>query len=91
MTTTGIKLDDQTRQRLKALAELKKRSPHWLMKTAVMEYLEREETYEREKQEDMERWERYQATGECVSHEDMTVWLDELAEAAARKARKAQP
>jgi predicted transcriptional regulator len=49
------------------------------MRTAIQDYLEREEQYEREKQEDMERWERYQLTGKAVSHETATEWLDRLA------------
>jgi predicted transcriptional regulator len=74
----GVKLDENTRQRLKALGELRHRSPHWLMKEAIERYLEREEAYEREKQEDMERWERYQLTGEAISQERAIAWLEGL-------------
>ncbi len=76
----GIKLDDKTRNRLKELAEKRNRSPHWLMKTAIESYLEREELYEQEKAEDMARWEHYQLTGAAVSHETVTDWLQKLAE-----------
>jgi predicted transcriptional regulator len=79
-TTQGIKLDDDTRRRLKALGEMRNRSPHWLMRTAIQAYLDREEKYEREKREDMARWERYQLTGEAVSHDAATRWLDDLAQ-----------
>lgn len=58
-TTMGVKLDDSVRERLKLLGATKDRSPHWLMKQAIQEYLAREETYEREKQEDLERWQRH--------------------------------
>ncbi len=78
--TQGIKLDEDIRARLKALGEKRNRSPHWLMKTAIQSYLEREENYEREKQEDKERWEHYQLTGEAVSHETAAQWLNDLAE-----------
>ncbi len=78
-STLGIKLDDQTRERLRALGELRDRSPHWLMKTAILEYLDREEAYEREKREDLERWERYQLTGEAVAHEAVQEWLEGVA------------
>jgi predicted transcriptional regulator len=77
--TQGIKLDDDTRKRLKALGEIRHRSPHWLMCTAIQAYLEREEAYEQEKQEDMERWERYQLTGAAISHDTATQWLEKLA------------
>jgi predicted transcriptional regulator len=77
--TRGIKLDQETQDRLKALGALRGRSPHWVMKTAILEYLDREETYEREKLEDQERWERYQLTGEVVPHEQVATWLEEVA------------
>lgn len=77
--TRGIKLDAETHDRLKALAALRDRSPHWVMKTALLEYLDREEAYEREKQEDQERWERYQLTGEAVPHEQVAAWLEGIA------------
>ena len=77
-TTTGIKLDEATRQRLKALGQSRQRSPHWLMKTAILEYLQREETYEAEKREDMARWEQYRQTGIAYSNEEMMEHLDQL-------------
>jgi predicted transcriptional regulator len=79
-TTQGIKLDDKTRNRLKALAEKRNRSPHWIMKTAIEGYLEREENYEREKSEDMERWEQYQLMGKSVDQESVEKLLDKLSE-----------
>lgn len=78
--TKGVKLDESTRQRLEALARIRDRSPHWLMCRAIETYLDREEKYEQEKREDMERWERYQLTGEAVSHEKAAEWLENLAQ-----------
>jgi len=78
-TTLGIKLDEQTRERLKALAEAKDRATHWLIKTAILEYLDKEEQAGRERREDLERWERYQLTGQAISHATVTEWLDALA------------
>lgn len=78
--TQGIKLDENTRARLKALGEKRNRSPHWLMRTAIQTYLEREEQYEKEKQEDKERWERYQLTGQAISHDTAAEWLNNLAD-----------
>jgi len=76
--TMGVKLDEETRDRLKRLGEAKKRSAHWLMKTAIEEYLQREESYEQERREDLRRWEEYQQTGEHITNEAMMEWLDEL-------------
>jgi predicted transcriptional regulator len=75
-TTMGIKLDPQTRERLKELGQRKDRSPHWIMKAAILEYLSREERYEREKEEDRARWETYQRTGAHISNDAMNAWLD---------------
>ena len=79
-TTIGIKLDDQTKERLKRLGATRSRSPHWLMRFAIQQYLDREENYEREKREDMERWERFQLTGHAVSQDTAAAWLTTLAE-----------
>jgi predicted transcriptional regulator len=79
-TTRGINLDQETQNRLKVLAVLRGRSPRWLMKTAILEYLDREEAFEREKkEEDEERWERYQLTGESMPHEQVAAWLEGVA------------
>ncbi|WP_374439175.1 trifunctional transcriptional regulator/proline dehydrogenase/L-glutamate gamma-semialdehyde dehydrogenase [Pseudomonas panipatensis] len=42
-TTLGVKLDDATRERLKQAAQLLDRTPHWLIKQAIFNYLERVE------------------------------------------------
>lgn len=72
---TGIKLDEPLHKRLKALSTIKERTPHWLMKAAIEEYVSREENYEREKIEDMDRWQRYKLTGQAVPHEKVEQWL----------------
>ena len=72
---TGVKLDESLHTRLKTLSLAKDRTPHWLMKTAIEEYVAREEIYEREKREDMERWESYRLTGKAVAHDDVEAWL----------------
>lgn len=69
-TTQGIKLDEEVTKRLKSLAQQRNRSAHWLMRTAILDYLDREERYETEKKEDAERWERYVLTGKAISDEE---------------------
>ncbi len=78
MSTVGVKLDDETRERLKRLGEAKDRSAHWLMKEAIERYLEDEEHYEREKAEDRERWRRYVETGRVVTDAEMQGVFEEL-------------
>jgi predicted transcriptional regulator len=89
-TTLGIKLDEETRERLKALGERKERSPHWLMVRAIHEYLDHEETIEREKQEDQDRWEHYADTGQYITHGEMKKKLTGLVAKARRKAADAE-
>ncbi len=86
-TTVGVKLDEETRARLKKLGEAKQRSAHWLMKDAIARYLDSEEHYEQEKVEDDARWQRYLETGTHITHEEMTAWLDKLADQAALKVK----
>lgn len=76
-TRLGIKLDDETRERLKALAEDKDRATHWLIKTAIVEYLDKRA--QRKRREDLERWGRYLLTGESISHSAALEWFDALA------------
>ncbi|PHX41546.1 proline dehydrogenase, partial [Pseudomonas syringae pv. syringae] len=40
----GVKLDDPTRERLKAAAHSIDRTPHWLIKQAIFNYLEKLES-----------------------------------------------
>lgn len=42
-TTLGVKLDDATRDRLKQAAQSLDRTPHWLIKQAIFNYLEQVE------------------------------------------------
>jgi len=78
-TTQGIKLDEETQKRLKALAEKRRRSPHWIMRDAVERYLTQEEQYELEKTEDLAEYEDYLVTGKAIDNTEVSVWLEELA------------
>ena len=40
MTTMGVKLDEATRDRIKLAAQHIDRTPHWLIKQAIFNYLE---------------------------------------------------
>jgi predicted transcriptional regulator len=74
-TTMGVKLDEEMRERIKALAESRRRSAHWIMKEAIGQYLEREEEIEQRNRQADEAWEEYRASGQSVSHEAMDAWL----------------
>ena len=74
--TTSLKLDEVLFNRIRQLAALKRRSAHWEMKEAIHQYLEREEQIEQFRQEALAAWEEFQATGQYVSDEVMTAWLE---------------
>jgi predicted transcriptional regulator len=50
------------------------------MRTAIEDYLQREEQYEKEKAEDMARWENYLLTGEAIDNKTVKKWLRDLSE-----------
>jgi len=83
-SSLALKLDEATRQRLQALGRVRDRSPHWLMKKAVLEFLDREESYEQEKQEDLARWERYRLSEHAVAQQAVEEWLDSFGTEGAR-------
>jgi len=71
---TGVKLDLKTKKRLQKLGKMKRRTPHWLMKEAISQYIEREEQAEQLKQETLAHWEEV-AQGKTVKHADVLNWL----------------
>lgn len=75
LTTMGVKLNEDVRTRLKNLGESRDRTPHWLMKKAISEFLDREETLEIRNREADKAFDEYLATGQSVSHEVMDLWL----------------
>jgi len=76
----AIKIDDDTRERVKRLAEARHRSSHWMMLEAIRQYVEREEKREAFRQDGMQAWNEYQATGLHVSLEEADAWLAQLEE-----------
>ncbi|PCK03768.1 MAG: CopG family transcriptional regulator [Alteromonadaceae bacterium] len=72
----GVRLDEQLENRLNALAEKTKRSKSFIAKEALVRYLEEEERRQRENEVTLARWEEYQETGETVSNDAMTEWLE---------------
>jgi predicted transcriptional regulator len=77
-STTSVKLDTQVKERVHRLAAARRRSPHWLMREAIEEYVEREEKREQSRQDALNAWAHYQATGLHVTAEDADAWLAKL-------------
>lgn len=74
-TATSIKLDDELKGRVQQLAEVRRRTPHWIMREAIAQYVEREEKREALRQDCIEAWEDYQATGLHATAEEVDAWL----------------
>jgi predicted transcriptional regulator len=77
-STTSLKLDDATRERVRKLASARRRSAHWLMREAIEQYVEREEKRESFKQDALAAWQEYQSTGRHVTGEEAEAWLTRL-------------
>ena len=74
----AVKLDPETRTRLKSLAAVRDRSAHWLMREAIAQYVEREEQRESFRQDALRAWEDYQVDGLHVTAQDADAWLARL-------------
>jgi predicted transcriptional regulator len=72
----SIKLEQGDHDRLKSLADSRHRKPHFLMKEAIKQYLNREEARESFKQEALASWQEYQETGQHLTGEEVASWLD---------------
>jgi len=76
--TTSLKLDDQIKKRVQRLAQARQRTPHWVMREAIEQYLEREEKRERLRHDALAAWNHYQMTGLHLSAEEADAWLAKL-------------
>jgi predicted transcriptional regulator len=77
-STTSLKLDREIKERVRRLASARRRSPHWLMREAIEEYVEREEKREQFRQDALNAWAHYHATGLYVGAEEADAWLAKL-------------
>jgi predicted transcriptional regulator len=77
-STTSLKLDTETKERVKRLASARSRSPHWVMREAITQYVEREEKRERLRQDAVAAWTHYQTTGLHVTAGEADAWLAKL-------------
>jgi predicted transcriptional regulator len=73
---TSIKIDEETKNRMKRLAQARHRSPHWLIIEAIHQYIEREEKRQALHQDAITAWKEYQATGLHATSEEVISWLN---------------
>ena len=77
-STTSLKLDSALKESVYRLASARRRSPHWIMREAVEQYVEREEKRERLRQDALAAWADYQTTGLHVTAREADAWLAKL-------------
>ena len=77
-STTSVKLDTETKERIQRLAVARRRSPHWVMREAIEQYVEREEKREQFRQDALGAWTHYQTTGLHATAEEADAWLATL-------------
>lgn len=74
----AIKIEPDIKERVKRLADARQRSPHWVMREAIRQYVEREEKRESFRQDTINAWNDYQATGLHITGEEADAWLAKL-------------
>ncbi|OOG75022.1 CopG family ribbon-helix-helix protein [Sinorhizobium sp. A49] len=72
---TPLKLDDELKGRVQNLAEGRRRSSHWIMREAIAQYVEREEKRKALRQDTVNAWEEFQATGLHATADEVGKWL----------------
>jgi len=87
----AIKIDTEMKERVKRLADARQRTPHWLMREAISQYVEREEKREAFRQDAQNAWQEYRETGLHATAGEVETWLaswgtdDELPAPACHK------
>ena len=74
-STTSLKLDEETKERLQRLAAARRRSPHWVMREAIQQYVDREEKREQFRHDALAAWSHYQTTGLHTTAEEADAVL----------------
>ncbi len=71
-----IKLDNADRDRIASLAATKKRTPHYLMKEAILDYVKKEEARQNFIAAAESSFEHYKETGLHITLDEFSHWVD---------------
>jgi predicted transcriptional regulator len=74
----AVKLDPKIHDRVKQLADARDRSTHWMLREAIIQFVEREEKREAFRQAGLKAWNDYQETGLHVTQDEADDWLAKL-------------
>lgn len=72
----SLKIDAQTKDRIKRLAQTRQRSAHWVMRQAIEQYVDREEKRDAFRAQALQAWQDYQETGLHVNGQEAVTWLE---------------
>lgn len=72
---TSVKLDDELKRKVQRLADKQQRTPHWVMREAIRQYVARAEAKEQFKAEALASWTAYQETGQHLNGQEVREWL----------------
>jgi predicted transcriptional regulator len=75
LCTTSLKIDRAVKERVQRLASARRRTPHWIMREAVEQYLDREEKREKLREDALAAWTDFEATGMHLTAEEADKWL----------------
>lgn len=73
-----VKLDPSDRDRIASLATMKKRTAHYLMKEAILEYVQREEARQNFIRAADASFEHYKETGLHITLDEFSAWVDDV-------------
>ena len=76
--TVTVKLDPSDRDRIASLAAMKKRTPHYIMKEAILEYVQREEARQKFIKAADASFEHYKETGLHITLDEFSAWVDDV-------------
>ena len=73
-----ISLDDVDQDRIASLASAKKRTPHYLMKEAILEHLQKEEARQNFIAAAESSFVHYKETGLHITLDEFDSWVDQV-------------
>lgn len=73
-----VKLEAKDRDRIASLALAMKRTPHYLMKAAILDFVQREETRLNFIKAAESSFEHYKETGLHITLDEFSKWVDDI-------------
>ena len=74
----AIKIDEDIKARVKRLADARQRTSHWLMREAIVQYVDREEKREAFRQDALKTWIDFRENGLHVTADEADAWMGQL-------------